>query len=699
MKIIDDCRTLTRYDYLYITFIFLLLFLHIPHFAKSQSDTTITAKSLETIVVQATKIEKPWLKSANSSYTTTTDNKDQLAQNSLQEFLVQSPSIFALNANNKAQDLRISIRGFGSRAAFGVRGVKIIVDGIPETTADGQGQLDNLNLGIIERVEVLNNGSSALYGNASGGLINIRTTDEKTFQHRHQFVNLGLGLHSFGGQQYQLTLGKKINNTSLIIHANHHQGEGYREQSAFQSTNFNVRLVQALSKKSKIEAIVNYMNSPKADDPGGVNLTFFDSIPTAARAQNVQFKAGESINQFKASLRFQSAIGKRFNLNTYGFYSNRNFDGRLPFSFGGMIELKRNFFGHGTALTHSYKKNKFHWKTQLGYELAMQIDDRQRFENLDGEQGATTLYQDEQFTNVGMYWINDFTLQKWTINASLRYDFNDIEAKDKFLDNGDDSGSIQLNDFNYSLGLAYQLTKAQSLFVSYSTSFETPTLNELSNNPDGSGFNPNLKAQFAHHLETGIKGFFRQQSSFQVSAFYIASQNELLPYELENIPGRTFYRNIGNSKRLGVEFFIKHHLKPSLTVTTNWSFHQFTFSEYELDGNNLDGNTLPGLPNFQGNIQLDIQPFKNLKLNLHSQLIGKIFTNNNNTDYQDPKSILNFSIKYSIDKSKFKLSPYFGINNLFRTNYADNIRINAFGGRYYEAAPQQFIFGGVRVEL
>lgn len=666
------------------------------YFVQGQSDTLIRADSLQTVVVQATKIQKPWLKSVNSIYNISTEQKDQLAQNSLQEFLVQSPSIFAMNANNRAQDLRISIRGFGSRAAFGVRGVKIIVDGIPETTADGQGQLDNLNLGIIERIEVLNNGSSALYGNASGGVVNIMTTNESAFDQKNQFLNLGIGFHSFGGQQYQLTTGKKFNNTSLILHANHHQGDGYREQSTFQSTNFNARLIHQFSSKSKLEAIVNYMDSPTADDPGGVNLTFFDSIPTAARDRNVQFNAGEAIDQFKGSLRFTTTLKEGMDLSTYGFYSNRNFYGRLPFSFGGIIDLSRNFFGHGTALTKTFQNENLKWNSHLGYEISAQNDDRQRFENLDGTQGETTLHQDEQFSNVGIYWLNDFTFDKWILNASLRYDFNHIEAKDKFLTNGDDSGSIDLNDFNYSIGVAYQVSESKSIFASYSTSFETPTLNELSNNPDGSGFNPDLQAQFANHLELGLKGFIQQHTTFQTSIFYVDSKNELLPFELASEPGRTFFNNVGNTDRLGFEFFIKHNFSEFFTASTNWAFHQFTFSEYELDGENFDGNTLPGLPNFQGNIQLDFSLIENLKFNIQSQFLGKIFTNNDNSEFQDSKAILNASVKYSFEKEKFGVHPYIGVNNIFKTKYADNIRINAFGSRFYEAAPDQFIFGGIR---
>jgi len=686
-----------RYNYLKCCLIFIgcLLF----QSANSQLDTTSTTKTLQPILVKAAKIQKTWLPTANSVYTITPKTKDQLVQNSLQEFLIQSPSIFALNSQNKAQDLRIAIRGFGSRSAFGVRGVKIIVDGIPETTTDGQGQLDNLNLGIIERIEILNNGSSSLYGNASGGVINIMTLNESAFLSKNQFLNVGLGFHSFGGQQYQLTTGKKINNTSLLFHANHHQGNGYREHSEFQSTNFNLRLIQKFSSSNKLEAIINYMNSPTANDPGGVNFELFDSIPTAARDRNLQFDAGEAINQLKASLRYTGDVGKRLKLNTYGFYSNRNFFGRLPFEFGGVIDLQRNFFGHGTSLSNNLERDNMKWTSFWGYEFSAQRDFRERFKNLDGGQGDITLSQNEQFTNFGFYGINDFSYNKFTVNLALRYDLNHIEVEDKLLENGDDSDSINLNDFNYSIGLAYQVANDKNLFVNYSTSFETPTLNELSNNPDGSGFNPNLKAQTARHIEFGLKGYLQQKASFQISLFQVTSKNELLPFEVDTIPGRTFFRNIGSTDRLGLELFLSYPFSDVITLSTNWNFNQFIFKDYELDSVNFKDNKLPGLPNFQGFVQLDFKFLKGFDVSFQNQLIGKIFMNDTNESLQEPKLISNISVKYSFERNKLKLFPYLGVNNIFQTKYADNIRINAFGGRYYEAAPDLLIYGGLRIEI
>ena len=150
---------------------------------------------------------------------------------------------------------------------------------------------------------------------------------------------------------------------------------------------------------------------------------------------------------------------------------------------------------------------------------------------------------------------------------------------------------------------------------------------------------------------------------------------------------------------MGLELLVKHPFSEFISIIANWSFNRFTFGEYELDGENFEGNVLPGLPNFQGFVQLDVRVLKNLEINYQNQIIGRIFANDSNTIFQSPNSISNISVKYNLEKEKFSLHPYFGLNNVFQAKYADNIRINAFGSRFYEAAPNLLVFGGIRVRL
>ncbi|MEM6724389.1 MAG: TonB-dependent receptor, partial [Bacteroidota bacterium] len=234
------------------------------------------------------------------------------------------------------------------------------------------------------------------------------------------------------------------------------------------------------------------------------------------------------------------------------------------------------------------------------------------------------------------------------------------------------------------------------VFLNLSSSFETPTLNELSNNPDGSGFNPDLLPQTASHLEMGFKTLLPEGWA-QVSVFYVDSQNELLPFEIAAFPGRTFFRNIGSTQRLGIEGVIRYPVTQWLTIHSSFNYNSFTFGAYELDGQDFAGNRLPGLPNIQGNLQLELQPINQLQIILQQQWLGKLFTNDANNEAQSARGISNASIQYTVKAGKVDLLPYFGMNNLSNTQYADNIRINAFGGRYYEAAPTLFWFGGLRV--
>jgi len=303
------------------------LFISIIHLGYGQTSTT-PAQEIDTVYIKSARISTTAQKlpAAISVYQATVNDATR-QQLSLQEYTQQTPGLFAQNANNFAQDLRISIRGFGARSAFGIRGIKLIVDGIPETTPDGQGQLDNLNLGIIDRIEVLKGPSSSLYGNASGGVISIETIDEV----KQTFSNWKATVGSYGFQNYQATAGIKSGNASYIFHGNYITSDGYRDQSGFQQYNFNVKANFKISDKFSLKALVNYSDSPQADDPGGINLESVEEDRRQAREQNVLFETGETIQQFKAGL---SAIWK-LNPNTtaegYLFYNNRQFEGRLPF--------------------------------------------------------------------------------------------------------------------------------------------------------------------------------------------------------------------------------------------------------------------------------------------------------------------------------------------------------------------------------
>ncbi len=671
-------------------FLLLILFINLSIVCKAQTDS-IAIISIDSVTINASRLAEPQLilplASTKLSFIETQNIRQQL---SLQDYLQEVPGLFSLNANNFSQDLRVSIRGFGSRSAFGIRGIKILVDGIPETTPDGQGQIDNLNLEIIKDIEVIRGPSSTLYGNASGGVISIQTLDFV----KEDFIKGAMTIGSYNFQKFQILSGFQKKNSTYIFQGSQTKTDGYRDQSGFKNNSFNGKLKYRLSEKSKLNFNINYTDSPKAEDAGGLTLDELNSNRRQARRRNIDFKTEEFVSQFKVGGNFAYELNEKMTFVTYGFFSYRDFYGRLPFEFGGIVDLNRNYFGNGSSMNFNSAKNKL----KIGYDWAIQNDHRSRFRNLEGDQGDKTLGQLEKFSTIGVYALNHYSLDKFLIRTGIRYDSNNLKAEDDFLDNGDDSGRIILNSFNPSLGVSYKLSSKRTLFTGFSTSFETPALSELSANPsDTGGFNEALKPQKAQNYEIGYRSVNAKQR-FEAVLFYIHTKDDLVPYELEEFPDRTFFRNAGSTNRKGVELSYQRNLTNQFKLSTVYTYSDFKYDNYTNPSGDYKGNALPAIPKHKGLMSLLFQG-KKLIAKVEANYIGSLYTNDANSVEVDGYSLVNINIGYKAKLGTFELSPFLGINNLFNTIYNDNIRINAFGGRYYEAAPGFNVFGGLRVQL
>ncbi len=676
---------------------FVILFLSVCYSGLSQNDT-ISIQQLDTVMLQVNRI--PILVRENTAAVSVYKaSQDDVArqQLSLQEYVWKIPGVYTQNATNFAQDLRISIRGFGARSSFGIRGVKLIVDGIPETTPDGQGQLDNLNLGIVEQLEVLKGPSSSLYGNASGGVISLTT---KTFDSiRGSFSDWKVGVGSFGFQNYQATAGIGDANANYLFHASYTQSDGYRDQSGFEQINTNFKGAFRLSENLNLTAILNYSDSPLAEDPGGLTLEEVQNNRKQARQRNIDFATQESVQQLKAGLSLSWQKTKFTEIDAYAFYSNRSFRGRLPFEFGGVVNLDRNYVGQGTSIT--YKKHANTLKT--GYDFAYQNDARARFFNIGGETGDKTLDQDEKFTNLGVYLLDHFRSDRWLITGGLRFDYNRLEAEDQFLSNGDDSGAQVLTSFNPSVGINYSFRTGSSnlkinAFANFSTSFETPALSELSANPTGNqGFNEDLDPQKATSYELGVRGATRKVN-YQVAIFYIKTKDELISFELAEFPDRDFFRNAGKTKRVGLEVEGNYAFAKAWNASFSYTFSNFKHVDFIISDQIGDFN-LPGIPNHVANVGIHYAPEKGLHGSIVTNLVGNQFADDENLVAVQGYELLNARVGYLFDYRKAQLRPYVGINNLLDQKYTDNVRINAFGGRFFEPAPGFNIYGGIVVQL
>ena len=643
---------------------------------QAQNQSALATITLSEVALQAPKTETPRNQLPFSLSVQSVDEFQKIYQQlSLQEYLVAVPGLFTQNANNYAQDLRISLRGFGARAAFGIRGIKLIVDGIPETTPDGQGQLDNLPLGLLSSVEVLRGPSASLYGNASGGVLYLNTLD----QLENETIQLQSRLGAYGFQSYQLNTSLKGEKTVALLHINRTKTDGFRQNSGFEQTLFNIKINHRLSSKSKLQLQLNYTDSPRAEDAGGITLEDTEADWSQARQRNVAYDTYESVNQFKSGLRWQQDWGEQWNLDTYGFYTFRDFYGKLPFENGGIIDLTRNYFGFGSRL--NYIQDKHRW--QIGIETAQQADQRDRYLNLNGAQGSLSFSQLESFGSFGIYILDEVRWEKVLLRTSLRYDDLRLGA-----DSVSEDQTYQV--LNPSVGLSYEVAPQQRLFANFSSSFETPALSELSANPSGAeGLNLELEPARALNYELGWKGLWAK-TRMEANVFFIESTNEILPYELEAFPGRSFYRNAGATQRWGVEVFGSYQWE-------QWELQaSMTQAQYRFTENNIsEGNTLPGIPNSQFFLQLGYTSLQNWQFQLTGEHIGSLYADTANAVQIEAFQKVRLQGGKTIALGNLELNLFAGINNLFDVRYFDNIRLNAFGGRYYEPAPGRNAFFGL----
>ena len=644
---------------------------------------------LDEIEVTATRLDSTLLRSSRS---VSVVGKDEI-QNATQllamdEVLAGVPGLYMQNRYNFSQDLRVSLRGFGARSAFGIRGIKVIVDGIPETLPDGQAGVDSIDLGSASRIEVIRGPSSSNFGNASGGVIAIETetgTDPG-------FVQTTIATGDLGYSKFQLKSGGKTENMNYLINFSKQELDGYREHSVSEGSLMNAKFGFNLSEIDRLKLSLNYTDQPKSQDPGGINLSQVNTDRKSARDRNLSYDSGESLNQKRIGLVYERDHSSGL-LTVRNYYVTRDFSNKLPFKNGGSVNIDREFYGFGMQYQfgESLPEN---FSLTTGFDIDRQDDDRKRFNNDSGKLGSMSFDQQEKVSSNGLFVQSRYDMGNFSISSGIRYDEVKFDITDRFLSNGDDSGEIEFDAVSPSFGLNYVMDNG-SIFASISSSFETPTTTELANPDTSGGFNALLKPQEANNIEIGYKSI-KNDIYREIAVFNIDLNDELVPYELEEFPGRTFYSNVGKSSRKGIETLVSWSVKPNLTLDASYTYSDFSFDSF-IDKNNKDfsGSKLPGLPESFAYFGIRFENENGLNMNFNLNYSGDLFANNANTVKVQAYTVSNFRLSYNISKRNWKILPYLGVNNIFDTEFSSNIRINAFGSRYYEPAPERNSYLGI----
>ena len=646
---------------------------------------------LPPIVVTAPRVETP-ITDVPTAISVVGIEDIQLGQPTLglDESLNRVPGIFTQNRFNFAQDLRLSIRGFGARSAFGIRGIKVLVDGIPATLPDGQSQVDGLDLGSAERIEVMRGPASALYGNAAGGVLSI-TTEEGP---EAPFVEGRLMLGEYDLWKMQLKSGGQVGPMNYLINASRLEYGGYREQSDTESVLFNGKFRFDIDEASTLTALINVVDSPRADDPGALSREQIAEDRRAAAMGNLINNTGEEVSEQRFGLVYRRDFGALHDLQVNGYFAARQFRGAIPQT---VVEFDRSFVGGG--MQYSYHGDVFGRTSRLtmGIDVQYQVDRRQNFGNEDGKPTeALELNQDENVTSVGPYIQEELDLfDKLTLVLGGRYDNVHFQVDDFLVSDGDQTGSRTFDQVTGRFGLIYRLLPAVHTYLNISQSFETPTTTELVNRPDDlGGLNPDIEPQKAINYEIGAKGEAWQRLRYEFALFYIDLKDELISF-VEN--DRTFFRNAGESHRYGVELGLSLQVFQGLRASFAYTYLNAEFDKFLKNSVDLEGNEVPGLPPHQVYGELFYQHPSGFYGGLDVLYVSDFFVTDENDAKNDAYTVTNLRLGYEYLWERWLFAPFFGVQNLFDEKYNSNVRINAFGDRFFEPAPDLNVYGGLNV--
>lgn len=681
----------------------------------SQTTDSTFQVIIDSVEVKATRVALPI---HNSVFTIDVVDSQKLGNTSnilsIKEALSEIPSVLTNNRFNLSQGDRITIRGVGARAQFGVRGIKILLDGIPLTFVDGHSQLNNLNLNSLERIEIIRGASSSLYGNSSGGVIYVKSSigniDKLTIKPELTFGSFGLSKYSLGISSNFWGGGIGVN--CFITNSN-----GYRDHSEAKFGGLNFLTEQKLSANLSLNTVINFYNAPYLLNPSSLNKEDANNNPTKAREFIIKQGAGKKLHQLQAGIALRYMLTKNSEITSLIYGIDRKLLNSIP---SNIISLDRFAGGIRFEYINTLSLRDINIKLLTGFDFEIQNDSRIEYVNLglgsnsgvSPEEifdnliyGETVLEQDESVSGLGLFAQLGFELiSKLNLTIGIRYDNYLFKVDDNLvLDGINNSDNLNMDYLSPLLGVKYSYFKNHSIYANYATSFQTPTTNELSNNPYAlGGFNESLKPELQKSFEIGIRGTFSHSNLYYNCTVFSSTISDML-VSYQGVDEVTYYRNAGKAKNKGAEVLIDWRLFSHFKLTSSYSIMNFIYTDFLVPGDDqgletqVSGNFVPGIP--KNNVRFSMSylfPF-NLSANLRFSWTDKFFT----TDFNGPKPneeeninnyindsyfLTNLVFVYRLNVELFKFSIKLGVENVLDIRYNDSIVPNAFGNYFFEPA-------------
>jgi iron complex outermembrane receptor protein len=622
---------------------------------------------------------------------------------SLTEALLFVPGVSVSHRHNPTQDPRLTIRGFGARSAFGIRGVRVLRDGIPLTAADGQTAVDFLDLESLGAAEVFRGNAGALYGNSSGGVIDFRTTPPPEDGGRGRVS----GWLSGGISRASVSAGRSFGDLGLQGTLTRNAGDGPRDYSAFESTNGMGDARWNLG-ATRLQLQASFYDAPEAENPGALTAAEMELDPTLPDSNNIVKKAGKVVRQSLVSLQAARDVGS-VSLTANGHVGQRDLENPLSFA---IINLDRATAGG--SVRAQWQASGQPLRLAVGADLLTQVDDRQNYSNCAGlsgaqrpaatcptadDRGALTVNQEERVSGLGAFVRGEYSMtSRFSVTGTLRSDRTRFEVTDR---RATDPAFAEppprtLSAVSPMFGVNYRIGLLSSAYASVSTSFETPTTTELANRPEGvGGLNADLKPQRGVSYEVGFKGARVSGLRYDLALFTIITEDELIPFQVPGAAaGRQFFRNAGQTTRRGAEASVATVSGPvSLGAAATWL--RYVYDDFTVAGTSFEGNRVPGVAPLTLNAFASVSPSWGL-VALEGVHAGRQAVNNANTSWAESYQLLNARVAFR-PSTRLALEPVVGVDNIFDKTYASNVVVNAAGGRFYEPGPGRTFYVGVRM--